>query len=76
MDFVNYCKTQGLHLLGEDVKFVRHRLHFVEKTQRRNFMMRYVSLWQQAMDEEQEEHRKQSRGRYAANRWLVANTCM
>ena len=76
MNFTDYAATEGCQLLRDDINFVRQRLNYVPKTQRRAFMLRYVALWLQAMDEEPIQHKKQNRGRYAANSWLVANTCM
>jgi hypothetical protein len=57
----------------EDVKFLLGRLPSDQKA-RNQTLNSYRSIWLEAMDGEPLEHRKQNKGRHAANTWLRLNT--
>ncbi|MGL6123275.1 MAG: hypothetical protein ACRC1W_09715 [Shewanella sp.] len=74
MNFTDYAFSKGLQLLKDDIVFIRARMYKVPKNSRNAFMRRYVELWLQGMQEEENALRKQSVGRRAANNFLLANT--
>lgn len=74
MDFVTYSKAKGLQLLKDDITFIRARLHRLPKNRRKAFMLRYVDLWLEGMEDEENALRKDSAGRRRANNFLLANT--
>lgn len=61
--------TQGCHLLGEDLAFIRERLP-IGATRRNEAIRQYAAVWIEAMAAEPVEHCKQNAGRHAANSWL------
>tara|TARA_R110000772_G_scaffold48719_1_gene111167 strand:- start:2896 stop:3387 length:492 start_codon:yes stop_codon:yes gene_type:complete len=64
-----YLASIGLEALLEDVAFLTW--HLPRSTTARNQALRdYVHYWREAMDTEPARHRKQNRGRFAANTWL------
>tara|TARA_R110002110_G_scaffold415830_1_gene657081 strand:+ start:11854 stop:12354 length:501 start_codon:yes stop_codon:yes gene_type:complete len=68
-----YLASLGLETLPEDVAFLTW--HLPRGTTARNQALReYVHRWRDAMDAEPAQHRRQNRGRFAANAWLRASS--
>jgi len=62
--------AQGCNVLLEDLHFIRARLP--RGTRRRNaVLLAYVDTWADAASREPLEHRKEGRGRFAANTALL-----
>lgn len=59
----------GLEVSAEDVAFLVWYLPR-STTARNRVLLEYVARWQQEMIAEPLEHRKQNRGRFAANCWI------
>lgn len=66
-----FFRAQGLHMLAEDLAFLRW--HLPKPTTARHAAVReYVAIWLRAAEAEPLPHRKDNRGRFAANTWLRA----
>jgi hypothetical protein len=67
---LEWLRGQGCHVLPEDLRFIEPRLP--RGSRRRNAALRaYVGTWRAAMEREPLEHRKDGRGRFAANTALL-----
>lgn len=67
---LEWLRGQGCYVLPEDVTFIAARLP--RDTRRRNATLRaYVATWRAAMEREPLVHRKEGRGRFAANTALL-----
>lgn len=71
MNFTNYAAQEGLHLLKDDINYIRKEVKPLPKDLRKATMLAYIECWLKAMAQEPVEHKRQSKGRYAANSWLL-----
>ena len=69
--FVPYCKTQGYDIMQDDLKFIEKSLKTFREPERRPILYKYAETWRQAMSAEQNELKKQSAGRRAANLFML-----
>ena len=60
--------------IEEDVTFVLKKLFKLSKNKQDDIIMHYIKLWKQTAHEEPINHKKQNKGRYAANIWLLNQT--
>lgn len=70
MDFPAYCSKHGIHLLRDDIKFIRKCLNKIPKSNKRAAMLEYITQWHEGM----QDTANQNKGRYAANQWLLQQT--
>jgi hypothetical protein len=67
---LEWLRVQGCYVLPEDVTFIAARLP--RGIRPRDATLRaYVAAWLAAMEREPVEHRKEGRGRFAANTALL-----
>ncbi|WP_374962920.1 hypothetical protein [Spongiibacter tropicus] len=59
----------GIEITPDDLAFLRQRLPLTP-VKRDALLAQYRETWQQAMQNENAPHRKQNKGRFAANTWL------
>lgn len=71
MNFIEFAELKGLKMLKDDIRFVRKQLYRIPKPQKRIVMIRYIEEWQKGMVSEIIEHKKQNKGRFRANQWLL-----
>lgn len=62
-------RRDGIELTGEDLAFIRHRLALTPN-KRDAQLAEYRERWRTAMEQELAPHKKQNRGRFAANSFL------
>lgn len=60
---------RGIEVTPDDLAFLRHRLPLTPD-KRDALLGQYIEIWQRAMQGECAPHRKQNKGRFAANTWL------
>ncbi len=69
--FQDFAKLKGIHLLKDDIVFIKKFLSIIPYNRRRSTLERYAELWLQGMRETDIVYRKQNLGRYLANTWLL-----
>lgn len=71
MNFPEYAAQKGLHLLKDDIKFIRARLHKVPQNARKSIMLRYIEIWLSTMRREPNVILRENMGRREANKYLL-----
>jgi hypothetical protein len=70
MSFQNYCKSQGIELLRDDIKFIKSRLKVIPYNSHKSVLQRYCDIWIDSMRMCNNERIQQNVGRRAANLYL------
>lgn len=73
MSFEGHCKSLGIELLSEDVKFIRDKLKRVSTVSHKSVLSRYADAWVFAMNTCVDMTKAQNVGRRAANEFLREN---
>jgi hypothetical protein len=69
--FQTFAKLKGIHLLKDDIVFIKKCLQIIPYTQRRKTLEKYADIWLQAMRECDSVILKQNLGRRKSNLWLL-----
>lgn len=69
-NFFSLSKAQGVELLRDDQLHVSNLTKGLQTATLRNIVFEYLKVWKTHMDMEGTEHRKQNKGRFAANTWI------
>jgi len=70
MDFVTYCSAKNIHLLRDDIKFIRECINKMPYNERKAIMRGYIANWLQGYSYEENALHKENAGRRMANSWL------
>ena len=70
MSFQAYCESNGIELMPDDLKFIKHVFDYIPKSKHKNILTTYAALWVQAMNETPICYKKQNAGRRAANSYI------
>lgn len=73
MSFREYCSSHGIHLLRDDVTFIRSKLANFDYDERKTILRHYVEVWCDAMEDTSNAAQAMNLGRRAANLWLISN---
>ena len=70
MSFKQHCLEIGIHLLKDDIQFIKAQLVTIPHQLHRPTLEQYVQVWLNAMELCDNDIRKQNAGRFAANSFL------
>lgn len=73
MTFTDYCAQNNIQLLPDDLTFLRKQLKRIPNNQRKHIVRQYTQQWIEGMQQEPCEYKKQNKGRFKANSWIVYN---
>lgn len=59
-----------INLLAGDKRWLKTICFGINRSILAGFLSEYIDRWHNAMDEEPVKHKKQNKGRFAANTWL------
>jgi|HubBroStandDraft_2_1064218.scaffolds.fasta_scaffold26968_5 hypothetical protein len=68
--FKAWAKSQGVHLIHDDLVFIEKILHKLPQNLHRTLVRDFVYKWIEGMDQDENSSQNQNKGRYKANFWL------
>ena len=68
--FTDYCKKNAIHLLPDDIKFIKEVIINMPLNERRATLKRYYDEWIGNATLFNEDGLNQNYGRFKANEWL------
>lgn len=68
--FEDFAKLKGIHLLKDDIEFIKRMLNLIPYNERRATLQRYSEIWLSGIVNCDIVYRKQNAGRFAANTYL------
>ena len=71
MSFQTFAKINGIHLLKDDIVFIKACLAKMPSKSHKTILSRYAEEWLQGMRETDIVYRRQNLGRRKANLWLL-----
>lgn len=70
MTFIEYCESKNIHLLRDDIRFIRFVLKKLPADRHKSIMRRYCDEWCKGMDECENAIQKENQGRNRANKYI------
>lgn len=74
MTFTEYATSKNLQLHRDDIKFIKAQVAGLNPAIRKQILTQYVDIWIEAMETEPIAHKRQNKGRRAANNYLRLST--
>lgn len=72
MTFIEYCESKNIHLLRDDIRFIRYVLKKLSADRHKSIMRRYCEEWCKGMDECENIAQRDNLGRRRANLYLCS----
>lgn len=70
MTFTEFCKANDIHLLRDDLSYLRLHIGYLPENERKRVLKRYCNEWLKGMREESNIALKQNMGRREANKFI------
>ena len=68
--FKNYCEKNAVHILPDDIKFLKDQLLYIPQNEHRATLKKYYDEWIGNAALYSEQGLNQNYGRFRANEWL------
>lgn len=71
MNFRQHCRSRGIEIHRDDLKFIKESLEQIPYNQKREAVQDYLNEWVAGMKQTDKSFQKQNFGRYRANSYLI-----